>query len=66
MDGRKVWHELILVLVFIKVVIGLLALAASMTALDGNEIRPQVVHGYPCIKRLNQLYCPSPGRKYPG
>lgn len=23
------------------------------------------VRGYPCIKRLNQLYCPSPGRGYP-
>ena len=49
-----------------QVAIGLLALAASMTALDSNEINAHVVHGYPCIKRLNQLYCPSPGRKYPG
>ncbi|XP_076329714.1 protein spaetzle 3-like isoform X1 [Tachypleus tridentatus] len=31
----------------------------------GWEIRADIRRGYPCIRRLNQLYCPTPGNKYP-
>ncbi|CAM1313153.1 Uncharacterised protein g6175 [Pycnogonum litorale] len=31
----------------------------------GIKIRGEIVRGYPCIKRLSQLYCPTPGKKYP-
>ncbi|XP_076360674.1 protein spaetzle 3-like isoform X2 [Tachypleus tridentatus] len=40
-------------------VIAALSLALSW------EIRNDVLRGYPCIRRLNQLYCPTPGNSYP-
>lgn len=29
------------------------------------DIRAEIVKGYPCFRRLNQLYCPTPGNNYP-
>lgn len=31
----------------------------------GLDIRGEIIRGYPCIKRYNQLYCPTPGSNYP-
>ncbi|XP_076317912.1 protein spaetzle 3-like isoform X1 [Tachypleus tridentatus] len=31
----------------------------------GLEIRGEIIRGYPCIRRLNHLYCPTPGNNYP-
>jgi len=32
------------------------------TPVNQNE---ESLRGYPCVRRLNQLYCPSPGKNYP-
>ncbi|GIY18925.1 protein spaetzle 3 [Caerostris extrusa] len=29
------------------------------------EVCAEILRGYPCIRRKNQLYCPSPGNTYP-
>jgi len=31
----------------------------------GLEIRGEVIHGTPCVKRHNQLFCPTAGNTYP-
>jgi hypothetical protein len=31
----------------------------------GLEIRGEILRGLPCIKRLNQLFCPTAGNTYP-
>lgn len=31
----------------------------------GLEVRGEVIKGTPCVKRFNQLYCPSAGNSYP-
>ncbi|XP_076369172.1 protein spaetzle 3-like [Tachypleus tridentatus] len=38
---------------------------ATLSLTLGLEIRGEIIRGYPCIRRLNQLYCPTPGNKYP-
>ncbi|XP_067125890.1 protein spaetzle 3-like [Centruroides vittatus] len=30
-----------------------------------REARGEILRGYPCIRRLHQLYCATPGNKYP-
>uniref|UniRef100_T1J828 Spaetzle domain-containing protein n=1 Tax=Strigamia maritima TaxID=126957 RepID=T1J828_STRMM len=40
----------------------LFALASFGFSLD---IRGEIIRGYPCITRYNQLYCPTPGNNYP-
>lgn len=37
----------------------------TLSIVFGLEIRGEIIRGYPCIKRLNQLYCPTPGNTYP-
>ena len=32
----------------------------------GVEIQGEIIRGLPCIKRLNQLFCPTAGNRYPG
>ncbi|KAL1440848.1 hypothetical protein MTO96_009146 [Rhipicephalus appendiculatus] len=39
-----------------------LALLLVLCALD---LKAEILKGYPCIRRLNQLYCPTPGNGYP-
>ncbi|XP_037558973.1 protein spaetzle 3-like isoform X1 [Dermacentor silvarum] len=39
-----------------------LALLLVLCALD---LKAEILKGYPCIRRLNQLYCPTPGNSYP-
>lgn len=31
----------------------------------GLEVKGEIIRGLPCIKRLNQLYCPTAGNMYP-
>lgn len=31
----------------------------------GVELRGDLVRGVPCIKRYNQLFCPTAGNTYP-
>ena len=31
----------------------------------GLEIRGEVIRGTPCVKRYNQLFCPTAGNTYP-
>lgn len=33
--------------------------------LPNNHVNQQIVRGYPCVKKSNQLYCGSPGEIYP-
>lgn len=33
--------------------------------LNDDHHHSSTIQGLPCIRRLNQLYCPSPGRNYP-
>lgn len=44
-----------------KVLIFIVITASMRLPLSGTEIS----RGVPCIRRLNQLYCPSPGQNYP-
>ncbi len=37
-----------------------------MSLAMGVEIRGDIIRGLPCIKRLNQLFCPTAGNRYPG
>ncbi|EEC08728.1 conserved hypothetical protein [Ixodes scapularis] len=39
-----------------------LALLLVVCSLD---LKAEILKGYPCIRRLNQLYCPTPGNSYP-
>jgi len=44
----------------------LVTLLAAVTAVsDGMDVRGEIIRGLPCIKRLNQLFCPSAGNSYP-
>ncbi|EFX84314.1 hypothetical protein DAPPUDRAFT_47496 [Daphnia pulex] len=38
----------------------------AMSMAMGLEIRGDIIRGLPCIKRLNQLFCPTAGNRYPG
>ena len=38
----------------------------AMSLAMGLEIRGDIIRGLPCIKRLNQLFCPTAGNRYPG
>ncbi|XP_065574179.1 protein spaetzle 3-like isoform X2 [Artemia franciscana] len=31
----------------------------------GVEVKGEIIRGLPCIKRLNQLFCPTAGNRYP-
>lgn len=31
----------------------------------GLEVRGDIIKGLPCVKRFNQLFCPSAGNTYP-
>jgi len=45
---------------------GLLALVlVCVTVVEGVAQTGEIVRGLPCIKRLNQLFCPSAGSSYP-
>lgn len=44
----------------------LLILWTAMSLAMGLEIRADIIRGLPCIKRLNQLFCPTAGNRYPG
>uniref|UniRef100_T1KJQ6 Uncharacterized protein n=2 Tax=Tetranychus urticae TaxID=32264 RepID=T1KJQ6_TETUR len=37
--------------------------SSSFTPFNSNV--NQIVRGYPCVKKSNQLYCGSPGQIYP-
>jgi len=38
----------------------------AMSLALGVEIQGEIIRGLPCIKRLNQLFCPTAGNRYPG
>lgn len=44
----------------------LLILWTAMSMAMGLELRGDIIRGLPCIKRLNQLFCPTAGNRYPG
>lgn len=45
---------------------GLLVAMVSITlSMDVNNQNGEIIRGLPCIKRLNQLFCPSAGSTYP-
>lgn len=48
-----------------EVTTGLTVLWMLLTLTIGLEITGEIIRGYPCIKRYNQLYCPTPGNNYP-
>lgn len=37
----------------------------SVGGMDVNNGNGEIIRGLPCVKRLNQLYCPSAGTTYP-
>ncbi|KFM59198.1 hypothetical protein X975_18798, partial [Stegodyphus mimosarum] len=46
----------------------MIALQATLTVFAlilWLETCAEILRGYPCIRRKNQLYCPSPGNTYP-
>merc|ERR1719228_990207 len=42
-----------------------LVLWTALSLALGLEIQGEIIQGLPCIKRLNQLFCPSAGNTYP-
>merc|ERR1719397_231822 len=43
----------------------LVAVLVSVSAVGGVAQTGEIIRGLPCIKRLNQLFCPSAGSSYP-
>lgn len=51
-----------------KLIFSFIHLQIWWTALSvalGLEIRGEVIRGTPCVKRHNQLFCPTAGNTYP-
>jgi len=44
---------------------GVLLAALSAVSMDVNNGGGEIIRGLPCVKRLNQLFCPSAGTTYP-
>lgn len=42
-----------------------LILAILWATSNTLESSAEISRGFPCVRRLNQLYCPSPGQNYP-
>jgi len=48
-----------------KIIMKTMMLWTFLSITMGLEIHGEIIRGYPCIKRYNQLYCPTPGNNYP-
>jgi hypothetical protein len=48
----------------VHIILTLLVNISTITL--GMELRGEIIRGLPCIKRLNQLFCPNAGSTYPG
>jgi len=43
----------------------LFIIVSSVVCMDVNNGNGEIIRGLPCVKRLNQLFCPSGGNTYP-
>ena len=50
---------------FSSFVFAVLVQLYSVYGMDVNNGNGEIIRGLPCVKRLNQLFCPSAGVSYP-
>jgi len=48
-----------------NVLVALMVGCVSVGCMDINNGNGEIIRGLPCVKRLNQLFCPSAGTTYP-